>query len=172
MNKQDLQIFLGHKIIESKLSQLAKLQMLEFIQHEASTHQLMSLILDGKIVKLDEQAKQIVEDRFKTSPLITEAFEYYGAVKAASKACLRNMQVCKKAKCYKLSGYESRVCRLNCDISAYQQKIKDLKSLSARCNKARNPMKCRKRFEGQAARIQKLINSKKKKLIGLKTKKG
>lgn len=65
MNKQDLQIFLGWTITESKMSGPAKLQMLEFIQHEADLHQLMAVAMDGKIVKLDEQAKQIVEDRFK-----------------------------------------------------------------------------------------------------------
>ena len=69
LTKKELQIFVGHTVVESKMSKASKIQLLNFIQHEATKHQLMSLIMDGKIVKLDEQAKQIVEDRFNVKYL-------------------------------------------------------------------------------------------------------
>ncbi len=66
MDKKDLQLQTGQIIVDSKMTKPAKLQMLQFIQHEASESQLMALILDGRIVKLDEQAEEIVKDRFTT----------------------------------------------------------------------------------------------------------
>lgn len=64
MNSKDLKIVAGSFITESKLTKESKKQLLNFIQHEACDHQVMALMLDGKITKLDEQSKQIVEERF------------------------------------------------------------------------------------------------------------
>lgn len=66
MDKKDLQLYTGSTIINSAMTKQAKLQMINFIQHEASESQLMALVLDGRIVKLDEQAKEIVKDRFES----------------------------------------------------------------------------------------------------------
>lgn len=65
MDKKDLQLFAGRKVVDSQMTKPAKLQMLQFIQYESSESQLKALILDGKIVKLDEQSEEIVNDRFK-----------------------------------------------------------------------------------------------------------
>ena len=54
-------------VVASKLTKEAKLQMLEYVQHQASESQLKLLLLDGKIAKLDEQTEAIVNDRFKIS---------------------------------------------------------------------------------------------------------
>ena len=62
-----LKIYAGKAVVESKLGKESKRQLLKFIQHEASDHQVMTLILDGKVTKLDEQATKIVEDRFECS---------------------------------------------------------------------------------------------------------
>ena len=65
MDSKGLKILTGSVITKSKLSKAARLQLLNFVQNEATDHQIMVLLLDGKIVILDEQAEQIVEDRFK-----------------------------------------------------------------------------------------------------------
>lgn len=109
MNKQDLQIFLGHSIVESKMSKAAKLQMLEFIQHEADMHQLMCLIMDGKIVKLDEQARQIVEDRFNVNEVFTSVQKdiIFGQFHRLFGACAK--------KCGRLAtSLEKRLCKQKC----------------------------------------------------------
>lgn len=67
MKSKDLKITAGYIVTESKLSKAAKLQLLNFIQKEASDEQLMALLLDGKITKLDEQAKEIINNRFQLS---------------------------------------------------------------------------------------------------------
>ena len=65
-SKKDLQIVAGNFIMESNLTKVAKHQLLNFIQHEANKEQIMALMLDGEIVKLDEQSKQIVNERFES----------------------------------------------------------------------------------------------------------
>lgn len=65
MDSKKLKILAGSVITKSKLSKEARLQLLNFVESEATDHQIMVLLLDGKILILDEQAEQIVEDRFK-----------------------------------------------------------------------------------------------------------
>lgn len=67
MDSKNLKIFAGSIVVESKLSKATKLQLLNFIQKEATNYQVMVLLLDGKIVELDKQAEHVVEDRFKNS---------------------------------------------------------------------------------------------------------
>ena len=64
METKDLKLTSANFVVESDMSKPAKLQMLNFIQNEATDYQLMALLLDGEIVDLDEQAEQVVEDRF------------------------------------------------------------------------------------------------------------
>jgi len=66
MDKQ-LRLIAAAIIAESKLPKQAKLQMLNFIKEEATDVQVKALLMDGKIVKLDEQSEEIVNDRFKVS---------------------------------------------------------------------------------------------------------
>ena len=66
MDKQ-LRIIAGQIVVESKILKSIKLKMLKFIQKEATDAQIKVLFLDGKIVKLDEQAEKIVNDRFEVS---------------------------------------------------------------------------------------------------------
>lgn len=60
----DIRIIAGSIVMESKLSKCAKLQLLNFLQKEASIAQVKAFILDGEIVSLDEQSEEIVNDRF------------------------------------------------------------------------------------------------------------
>jgi len=61
-----LRIIAGAIVTESKLSKGAKLQLLKFIQKEATETQLKSLLLDGKILtKIDKQTKNIINSRFE-----------------------------------------------------------------------------------------------------------
>lgn len=69
MDKTYLQLTAGRIVVESKLSKPAKLQLLNWVQSEATTFQIKAFLMDGKIVQLDEHAEQIVEDRFEQHPL-------------------------------------------------------------------------------------------------------
>jgi len=67
--KQDLKFLAGTQIIESKLSNMAKKQLLIFIKEEKDEHVLKSFILDSKIIScnLDEHSRDIIDDRFLAS---------------------------------------------------------------------------------------------------------
>jgi len=64
-NLNSLKVFAGKVIVESKLSKSAKLQLLNFIQNEATIPQVKVLLMDGEIVSLDKNGEEIVNDRFK-----------------------------------------------------------------------------------------------------------
>lgn len=63
----DLKIFAGLIVTESKMTKASKLQLLNFIQNEATIPQIKALLLDGEIVNLDKQAEEIVNSRFEVS---------------------------------------------------------------------------------------------------------
>ena len=60
-----LRIFAGKVVVGSKLSKSAKLQLLNFIQNEATDSQVKALLMDGEITGLDKQAEEIVNVRFE-----------------------------------------------------------------------------------------------------------
>lgn len=66
MDKQ-LRLIAGQIVVESKLSSPAKMQLINFIKEQATDTQVKALLLDGKVVKLDEEAEQIVNERFEVS---------------------------------------------------------------------------------------------------------
>lgn len=64
MNINDLKLFAGNTITESDMSTESKKQMLQFIIKEANEAQLKSIVLDKKIVTLDEGVKDVINARF------------------------------------------------------------------------------------------------------------
>jgi len=68
MDKQ-LRLKAGEIIVTSEMSKAAKHQLLNFVKEEATDAQVKALLMDGKIVQLDEQAEEIVNDRFKTNKI-------------------------------------------------------------------------------------------------------
>ncbi|MBR9682663.1 MAG: hypothetical protein GOV02_03220, partial [Candidatus Aenigmarchaeota archaeon] len=60
-------IHAGELVVESKLSGQSKLQLINWIKKEATEAQIKAFLLDGKITALDEQAEEVVNDRFKGS---------------------------------------------------------------------------------------------------------
>lgn len=68
MDTKELKLLAAKVIFKSEISKPSKIQMFEFINN-ASPAQLKALIMDGKIVKLDEQAEEVVNDRFAVHPI-------------------------------------------------------------------------------------------------------
>ena len=74
MNTNKLKTTCGEIIVKSKLTKESKLQLLNFIQVEADEHQLKGFLLDGEIIpKADDEAKQIIDQRFEQ----TKFFNYF-----------------------------------------------------------------------------------------------
>lgn len=159
-----LRLYAAEAVIYSKMSKPAKLQMLEFIQHEATDSQIKALLLDGKIVYLDEQAEEIVNERFEN---ITEGGwktiagmflggpGFWAAYRALRAAVDRKSAQCgafaigrKRDVClWKLKAEEAKKL-----AQLYQKNIKD-------CVKASNPAKCKadaqKMIQKQLAKAKK-----------------
>ena len=93
MDTKDLKLLAAEVIYKSEMSKPSKLQMFEYID-TASSAQLKALIMDGKITKLDEQAEEIVNDRFEVHPLSEANPKMAMAVK----------------KCGGLSGDKKKAC--------------------------------------------------------------
>jgi hypothetical protein len=168
MESKDLKITAGSFIVESELSKPSKLQMLKFIQHEASDHQLMALLLDGEIVELDEQAEQIVEDRFNifetvisiphgaAKPILIGSLIFLAGQLAyagfdrvfsnAGKAC-NNPRV----------GQTKSDCMRQYRIKALKVKKDILKREMKKCSKTTNPSKCKNEFSKRINSINKKI---------------
>lgn len=60
----ELRLFAAESVAGSRLSKAAKLQLMNFIEHDASDAQIKALIMDGKVTQLDELAEQVVHDRW------------------------------------------------------------------------------------------------------------
>jgi hypothetical protein len=97
MKKSELKLLAACMVKESKMTKSAKIQMFNFIQHEATEPQLKALLLDGKITKLDEQAQEIINDRFSVHPLN----EANPKMKIAIQKCGHITDKMKKKECFK-----------------------------------------------------------------------
>jgi len=80
MDKQ-LRLTAAEIVVGSKLTKPAKLQMLNFIKEQATDAQIKALLMDGKIVHLDKQAEEIVNERFKVSEVAGKSSKSKGASK-------------------------------------------------------------------------------------------
>ncbi len=85
MDSKSLKIGAGVLITDSELSKDSKIQLLNFIQSEATDEQVMALMMDGKIISLDEQSGEIIRDRWEASDMDEKIAEGIGglAVKGA-----------------------------------------------------------------------------------------
>jgi len=88
----ELRLIAAEVVSESSLSKEAKIQLLNFIQYEATIPQIKVLLMDGKVSMLDEHAEQIAEDRWNALLSESKAKQlakaaYYGekALKQAEK---------------------------------------------------------------------------------------
>jgi hypothetical protein len=64
MTSKDIKLLAGNIVFESEYSDFAKKQLLNFIANEATDHQIKTLILDGNIETIAEDAENIVDKRF------------------------------------------------------------------------------------------------------------
>jgi len=81
----ELRVTAAYYIKESGMSKAAKLQLMNFLENEATDAQVMALILDGKICRLDEMAEEVVYDRWDASMLEAMGMPNMDAILAASR---------------------------------------------------------------------------------------
>ena len=135
MDKQ-LRVIAANIVVESQLSKAAKLQMLNFIKEDASDVQIKALLLDGKIVQLDEQAEEIVNERFAISEAggrVAKLRKSYssqvgmsqGSVIWAAYRKIRSLsdQCTKKCGTYELNTSRRQHCMIKCKLAKYEAQL-------------------------------------------------
>ena len=81
-----LKIITGQLIVDSDLSKVAKYQLLNFVENQATDYQLKVLLMDGEIINhIDEQGGNIIDARFEmfleSVPAIQESISHYVGMK-------------------------------------------------------------------------------------------
>ena len=163
-------------VMESKLSKAAKIQMLNFIKEDASDAQVKALMLDGRIVQLDEQAEEVVNDRFAASHLQEDPVVALGvaagvwtvatvvawATSMAVKSYKKRMTAAGSA-CKGKAGPEKTACVTKYQMAAEQEKMKIYKQALAKCSKSKIPAKCTLRVGKLIAKQKRSIDKYKEK---------
>lgn len=131
MTKKELQIFAGLIVTESRLPKQAKLQMLEWIQHEASKVDLMGFLMDGRIQHFNEDVEQVVIDRFlvseaggrvaklrKSAMSVAGGTAYLGVPYLIYRTIRANFDKCtKKCGTYELNTSRRQHCMIKCKVA-------------------------------------------------------
>ncbi len=153
-----------------KLSKQSKLQLINFIE-KANEHQLKVLTMDGEIVaesKLDEQTRQIIDDRFEA---LGEAIPVLGWVAivamAAAIGSKRRRAMIKKynAGCIGKKGKFLKICMQQGTVKAYKGEIAMYKSQMGKCSQTKKPEKCKKALGKHIEKAQKKMAKAGKKLV-------
>ena len=149
MDKQ-LRLLAGEIIVESDMSKSSKIQLLNFIKEDATDAQVKALLMDGKIVKLDEQAEEIVNDRFDQHKLNEGAIRsiagmiLVGPVFWAGYRAVRAAMSDKSKRCGVLAiGKVRDVCMLKVKAEENKKLMELAQKALAACNQHPKPDKCK-----------------------------
>jgi len=182
---KELRLVAASIVTNSKIHKEGKLQLLNFIKEQASDAQVKALLLDGKIVSLDKQSENVINDRFKNhflnevdpmSIVLTVAIA--GSAVLISKALWVTWRMMKAnfsekaAKCGALTtGVTRKACYAQLDIYKAEQTIKILNKQISVCSKAKNPKKCTDKTKKIISKLKEDIQKAKQKLQKLSIKK-
>ena len=180
MDLTQLTIIAGSIVTESKLSKPAKLQMLTWLENEATEAQLKAFLMDGAIIQLDEQAEQIVNDRFENSKLseidVGQGFgniiirlsqgeaTVAGALAAAaiialSVKAIRRIRTAEECKDFRSGTPGYKKCHINVKIKKLQAQIAVINAKAGLCKKAKDPEKCNSKLKAKIAKLKAQIES-------------
>jgi len=168
-----LKLIAGQKIVESKLPKAAKLQLLEFVQNQASEIQLKSFMLDGAVIKQpDSITEGVIEDRFEASKYVQEAGVignllglYFAAPLWIAWRSLGALLSKAKQRCGVIRISQDRdACIIKAKMQMVQKKIELIKKASGDCDKAKNAEKCSESAKNQIYKLNLKIEKYKEKL--------
>ena len=116
-------------------------------------------MLDGKITKLDEQSKEIVEERFNNKFGNGENLQEIGlwtiGISAAVLLGLKRMFDKKRKACKMLKkGPAKTACLKMAQISLVKKELGLLQKSLSNCSKQKNPAKCQMKVKNSIAKKQ------------------
>lgn len=174
MDKQ-LRLLAGEIIVESEMTTSAKLQLLNFIKEEATDAQVKALLMDGKIVKLDEQAEDVVNDRFdqhylnETGTFLQVLASMTGVLKPWRKLAATFSDAHRQCGIQKIAK-DRDACLASARLSYAKKKVESLKKIAGQCNRSNNPAKCKATMKQQVEKEQKEVKKQESKIYNLSKK--
>jgi len=162
---KDLRILAGEIVVESKLSKPAKLQLLNFIKEQATDSQTKALLLDGDIIKLDEESEKIINQRFEVSEIGKHLNEggfktifgmfLLGPYGWAAYRAIRAFANEKSRKCGTFGIGRTR------DVCLWKLRAEEATKMAAliakemkNCSQSKNPDKCKKAGQAKIMKYQ------------------
>ena len=138
MDKQ-LHLIAGQIVVESTLTNPAKLQFLNWIQKEATEAQVKAFLLDGCITNLDDQAEEIVNARFEAGGRVAKlrktAARTAGAVGgvnplwAAYRKIRSTFNSCtRRCGTYEINSSRRQHCMIKCKVEKIQSQFNAAKT--------------------------------------------
>jgi hypothetical protein len=174
METNTLKILAGDIVTSSTMSKSAKLQLLNWLQNEATEVQVKALLLDGKmVIDLDEQAEEIVNARFEQHQLNEGGWKtLFGVfmIGPAGWAIYRGIRALvseKSRRCGVLGiGRERDVCLWKVRGEEAKKMAGLIQKNMVNCKSSKNPEKCKsKGFE----QVKKHTEKYKKYMMKIKT---
>lgn len=144
-------------VLESRVSNAAKIKMLKFIKEKATAPQLKSLLMDGRIYRLDEQAIEIVNDRFAVHPLnesgvfLQTIAHMTGVLVPWRKLAALFSDAHRQCGIRKISK-DRDACLANARLQYAKKRIEIIKKAMSECNKMDNPSQCKAVMKAQLAK--------------------
>ncbi len=173
MDKQ-LRMMAAQIVVESKLSKAAKIQMLNFIKEDATDAQVKALLLDGKIVQLDEQAEEIVNKRFELSDLNESVALAVGIVALGISwtgvgwLAYRGIKSAFNEKAHRCGTFSVGIKRKSCYAEIEVQRLKKTIELVVKqkvaCAKTKDPKKCLEKNKNSVMKLQAKLAKQQQKL--------
>jgi len=172
---KNLRLFAAAIISESKLSKAARLQLINFVKEEASDAQVKALLMDGKIVQLDEQGEEIVNDRFEgtqiNEALITEGpvgsimgMLIFSPLLWAAWRALGGVLSKKRRQCgtFRISTERDK-CLERVEIQNIKDKIAIVEKAMRECSKNKDPKACMEKGNAVKQKLLAKVAEKEKK---------
>jgi len=151
METNTLKILAGDIVTKSELTRPAKLQLLNWLQNEATEVQIKAMLLDGQIVHLDEQAEEIVNIRFNIYEQgLSEAGTLMGIIGALTgilpiwrALAVQFSDAQRQCGTFKISK-DRDACMAKARMGYAKRKIEAMKKAQGDCKSYKNPQACLK----------------------------
>jgi len=159
MSKQ-LRLVAAYKVVTSSASKNVKEHLIKFIKEDASDAQIKALLMDGRVVQLDEQAEEIVNDRFEGYPHLNESGMFLqilgkmvGVLPIWRKLAGIFSDAHRQCGLQKISK-DRDACMAKARLGYALKKIEIIKNAMANCDQVNNPKRCKVVMKDQLAKEQ------------------
>ncbi len=154
MSKQ-LRLVAALRVAGSSAPSKVKTQLVNFIKEEATDPQVKAFLMDGRVYNLDEQAEEIVEDRFMAHSYLNESGMFLqllakmtGILPIWRKLAGMFSDAHQKCGLQKISK-DRDACLAKARLGFALKKLEIIKQAMANCKHVGNPDKCQDVMKNQ-----------------------